>query len=99
MATGRLTVPDRLARLGDTYRDRNKSYGNNYKMFGKMMLGIFPDGVTLKSERDFTRFGVFVQMAAKFGRYGNSFKTGHPDSLDDLSVYSQMLLEVDCEQV
>jgi hypothetical protein len=35
-------------------------------------------------------------MASKLARYANNFFTGgHADSLEDISVYAQMLREVD----
>lgn len=90
-------VPERLRSLGNIYDERSKVYGDNYKHFGKVMLGCFPRGITLQSEKDFTRFCIFVQKVSKLTRYAQSFAKGHPDSLDDTSVYSQMLAEVDDE--
>lgn len=91
------TVPERLSNLGSIYADRNKVYGDNYKHFGKVMLGMFPRGATFATEEDWARLGVFVQAVAKMTRYGQSFAKGHPDSLDDASVYCQMLQELDYE--
>lgn len=89
-------VPERLRDLGNIYEDRNKLYGDNYKHFGKVMQGMFPRGVHLATEEDWTRIGVFIQAVSKMTRYGQSFeRKGHPDSLDDCSVYCQMLQEVD----
>lgn len=90
------TVPDALAALGAIYRERNKKYGNNYMHFGTTMAGIFPNGVTLKTAEDFNRFCIFIQVVSKFTRYGQTFaEGGHADSLDDTSVYAQMLREYD----
>lgn len=90
------TVPERLHSLGSIYEERSKVYGSNYFEFGKVMMGCFPNGVTLATEEEFCRFCIFVQMASKMTRYGQMFKKGgHPDSLDDNAVYSQMLSEVD----
>lgn len=97
MSKAAISVPDRLASLGAIYRDRNKVYGDNYKFFGRTMKGIFPRGLTLETEDDFNRFGVFVQIVAKATRYGQAFASGHKDSLDDTSVYAQMLAELDDE--
>ena len=88
-------MPDRLSELGSIYKDRNKTYGDNYKNFGKVMSGIFPNGLTVQTEDDFNRLGVFVQLIAKATRYGNAFDKRHADSLDDTSVYAQMLRELD----
>jgi hypothetical protein len=90
------SVPDRLQALGDLYRERNKLYGNNYKEFGAIMAGMFPEGLTLTTVEDFNRFTIFVQAFAKFTRYAKAIKTGgHADSLDDISVYCQMMREYD----
>lgn len=85
-----------LAKLGELYRQRNVLYKDNYKRFGSIMLGLFPEGLMLKSEGDFNRMALFVHVLTKVTRYATQFDNGgHADSLDDLSVYSQMLAEVD----
>jgi hypothetical protein len=90
------TVPEALSDLGNLYKERNLIYGDNYKHFGKIMDGLFPDGLNLKGVDDFNRFGVFLQIVSKISRYAPTFEFGgHPDSLDDTSVYSQMLRELD----
>lgn len=89
------TVPERLAELGEIYKERNKTYGDNFLYFGKMMLGMFPNGLELKTEEDFNRFGIFMQICTKVSRYGQTFKLGHADSLDDIAVYAMMQRYVD----
>lgn len=92
------TVPQALADLGAIYKQRNAIYGNNYKLFGHAMTALFPDGITIKTEEDWNRLSLFLHCADKLSRYAASFKQGgHVDSLDDLSVYAQMLQEVDGE--
>ena len=94
------TVPEMLRNAAEIYEERNKLYGDNYKRFGPIMALLFPDGLTLETGDDHNRFGIFVQMLAKFTRYAQNFeKGGHPDSLDDLAVYSMMLQELDSEEV
>lgn len=79
----------------DTYEQRNKLYGDNYKVFGHTMLGIFPHGVTLNTIDDWNRMGILIQCAAKLTRYGQTFHSGgHRDSALDLSVYAAMLTEL-----
>lgn len=93
------TVPDRLAKLGGLFNSRNLTYGDAYKRFGPIMANMFPDGVTLKTEEDFNRFGILIHLIGKMTRYAASFDgEGHSDSLDDISVYAQMLQELDDEQ-
>jgi hypothetical protein len=91
-------VPDRLSALGAIYKERNAVYGDTYKAFGKVMKGFFPAPVTLETEEEWNRMALFFHCADKLARYAGSFKKGgHVDSLDDNSVYSQMLQEYDEE--
>ncbi len=90
------SVPEALKKLGELYRERNAVYGNNYILHGKMMMALFPRGVQLRTEDDFNRFAVFIHIMTKVSRYAQQFHNGgHPDSLDDLAVYSQILRHVD----
>lgn len=92
------SVPDMLEQCAATYRERNATYGASYKQFGKVLREMFPEGLNLKTEDDWNRIGVFVQIMTKCIRYGNNFKKGgHEDSLVDNTVYSQMLRELDAE--
>ena len=91
-------VPEALSDLGKLYEERNKLYKDNYKNFGKILIGFFPQGITLKTEEELNRFALFMQTVHKQSRYAHSLlEGGHADSLDDLSVYAQMLQEVDNE--
>ncbi len=90
--------PEALADLGAIYKERNAVYGDTYKQFGKVMRGFFPSPLTLESEEDWNRMALFFHCADKLARYAGAFgRGGHVDSLDDLSVYSQMLQEYDAE--
>jgi len=92
------TVPQRLALLGNLYEGRNAVYGDDFRRYGRVMLALFPDGITIKTESDLSRFGVLTQVMGKLGRYAAQFdRGGHPDSLDDLSVYAQILRLLDDE--
>lgn len=87
---------ERLRHMASIFDERNALYGDNYKHFGTVMLGIFPDGLELKTADDWNRIGVFVQMMAKATRYGQMFiRGGHVDSLDDSGVYGTMLNQLD----
>ena len=78
-----------------TYLKRNAVYGNNYKEFGRVMQGLFPRGLTLTTEEEWNRFGVFVMVMVKVTRYAQNFKRGgHADSAHDLAVYAAMLEEL-----
>jgi hypothetical protein len=94
----RASVPERLTELGTIFQDRNRAYGSDYLEHGDLMMAFFPEGVKLETPDDFTRYSLFKMCAAKLSRYAkNFFNGGHSDSLNDLSVYSQMLAEVDEE--
>ena len=88
-------VPEMMFNAAKIYEDRNKIYGDNYKRFGPALNELM-SGVTLRTPDDFNRFGILVQIFAKFSRYCNMFNNGgHKDSLDDISVYAMMLQELD----
>lgn len=91
-------VPEALAALGKLFEERNALYKDNYKNFGRTLMGLFPNGITLTTEEQFNRFALFLQLVHKNSRYAHSIATGgHADSLDDISVYSQMLQEYDAD--
>jgi len=90
------SVPEMLRDNAGIYEQRNQLYGDNYKRFGKIMDILFPGGICLQNEDDFNRFGIFVQVVSKITRYAENFsRGGHDDSLDDNTVYSMMLKELD----
>jgi|TARA_A100001011_G_C14019199_1_gene718701 hypothetical protein len=92
----RKTAIDFLEKALKTYKERNKTYGDNYFKFGRVMKELFPDGITLTTEADFNRFGCLVQIVSKISRYANSFKEGgHKDSAHDLGVYAFIQEELD----
>lgn len=92
------SVPEMLREAADVYEERSAAYGDNYKRFGAIMMLLFPDGIDLSKAEAMCRFGIFVQVVSKVTRYAENFKrNGHPDSLIDISVYSQMLRELDAE--
>lgn len=91
-----MTVPESLSALGEIYKERNKVYGDDYKRHGDVMLALFPTGIVLRSPEDYNRYSCLILIVAKISRYANNFNNGgHNDSLDDLSVYAQMLKELD----
>jgi hypothetical protein len=93
------SVPQALRDAAGIYEERNKLYGDNYKRHGEVMNALFPAGVELQDRADHNRFGILTQVVAKLTRYCENFaKGGHPDSLDDMTVYTQMLQELDSEE-
>ena len=90
------TVPERLTALGDLFRQRGKEYGSGYLQMGHILNCIFPDGLVLSSIESHERYALWIQIFYKTIRYANNInKGGHSDSVNDISVYSQMLAEFD----
>jgi hypothetical protein len=84
------TAADILAEMAETFRERNKVYGDNYKRVGAVMAAMFPDGVTLTTEEDYNVWHLFELMVVKMTRFANSSLT-HEDSIHDSAVYAAML--------
>jgi hypothetical protein len=92
------TVPDLLREAAEVYESRNKEYGNCYKNFGEWTSKLFQKGIEVKTVDDFNRLGILIIMLSKISRYAENFKNGgHDDSLCDLSVYTNMLRELDAD--
>jgi hypothetical protein len=87
-------VPDLLRQAAATYEERNKTYGDNYKHYGMVMIGLFPEGLKIKDEKDWVRLGLVHNCVTKLGRYCHDISRGHKDSAHDLSVYAAMLEEM-----
>lgn len=81
----------------DTFRERNKVYGDNYHQHGRVMMALFKEGVNLQTIEDYNRFGIVNMMVAKLTRYCQGWPKPHEDSVHDLGVYSFMLQALDNE--
>lgn len=97
-------APDHLESGAETYRERNKTYGDSYHKFGKVMHALFPDGLKIgepnfpnSSIIDWNRLGVLTQIISKLCRYSNDFDNPHRDSIHDIMVYASMLMELEDE--
>lgn len=86
-------IPEAFERMAETFRARSLVYGDNYLRFGDVMVALFPDGLELRTEDDWNRFGVLVQCIHKLTRYAAALpaRGGHADSAHDLAVYAAML--------
>lgn len=94
------TVAQRLAKLSNLYAQRASVYGKDYQHLGQSLIGMFPDGLTLTTAEEFNRFALFIHVHGKVMRYAQTMlRGGHEDSLDDVSVYAQMMRECDDEGV
>jgi hypothetical protein len=91
-----MTVPDKLRDLAKLFETRAKTYGDQYKVIGDVLWSIFNGSVKLETAQDYTRFVTLAFVLQKLCRYANNFEDGgHADSLDDASVYAQMLRQID----
>jgi len=81
---------DILAEMAETFRERNKVYGDNYKRVGDVMVALFPEGVELKTQEDFNTWHLFELMIVKITRFANS-NLKHKDSIHDAAVYAAMV--------
>lgn len=79
-----------LAAMADTYRERSKQYGNNWRKIGAVMVALYPTGLTLETEDDFNKFHLFLLSMVKLTRLSES-GLSHQDSAHDNAVYSAML--------
>ena len=85
------TAADILTEAAETFRQRNKVYGDNYLRLAKAAAAMFPAGLTLKTEDDWVRLYFFLAAITKLSRYATNWPTGHRDSIHDAAVYSAML--------
>lgn len=85
-----MTVPEILHAAADTYEERNKVYGDNYKNVGNVMAALFPGGTGLLEAADFNRFHLLELIVVKLTRFVNA-KLQHRDSIHDIAVYAAML--------
>ena len=84
------TAADILAEMAETFRERNKVYGDNYKRVGDVMIALFPQGVTISTAEEFNVWHLFELMVVKLTRFANS-NLSHEDSIHDLAVYAAMV--------
>lgn len=79
-----------LIAMAETYRERSKQYGNNWRKIGAVMVALYPTGLTLETEDDFNKFHLFLLSMVKLTRLSES-GLSHQDSAHDNAVYSAML--------
>lgn len=87
------TVPQIMREGARTHESHHRVYGDNYKHYGKVMRGLFPNGLTIRDEADWVRLGLIHNCVTKMGRYCANLSRGHADSAHDLMVYAAMLRE------
>lgn len=83
------SVPELLRAAAQTFEDRNKVYGSNYKMVGPMVKILFPNGVPSALVAS-DRWHLFELMLVKISRFAIS-GLNHQDSIHDTTVYAAMV--------
>lgn len=92
------TVIAGLDEAVQTYIERNAVYKDNFRNVGNLVQDLFPEGVSLRSAEDFTRWHIFELFLVKLTRYAKNYKDGgHEDSLKDMTVYLSILQALDAE--
>lgn len=84
------TAADVLAEMADTYRERNKVYGDNFRNVGPIMKALHPAGIGLESAEDHEMFHLWNLIVVKLSRFAVS-KLTHMDSIHDAAVYCAMI--------
>jgi hypothetical protein len=85
-----LPVPEIFEEMARTYRERNAIYGDNFRMVGKVLEVLFPEGMQLKTAADYDVWHLFELKIVKLTRFAISNLT-HTDSVHDDAVYSAMI--------
>lgn len=87
-----------LGDMAKLYAERNAVYKDNYKMVGRIMEAMFPDGIELRTAEEFNRWHLFELAIVKLSRYAVQYKSGgHQDSIEDMIVYLAMVAGLDDE--
>lgn len=87
-------VTDILHHGAVTFEERHQIYGDNYKHIGKIIKGLFPEGIHLDKEEDMMKMYLIIMICTKLSRYAETLKSregGHKDSAHDAMVYAAML--------
>ncbi len=97
-----MTIRDKLLDALKTVDSRAKVYGTDqnehegHVRAGKVLAALFPDGITVKTDEEFTRFVLFCMLVVKQNRYALNYERGgHRDSIHDLGNYAHILEDYD----
>lgn len=85
-----ISPADLLAKMADTYRERNAVYGDNWRNVGNVMMQLFPKGIELRDADAFNKWHLFELIVVKLTRFANS-SLSHADSIHDIAVYAAMV--------
>jgi hypothetical protein len=84
---------ERLEKLAILFREKNNLYGDQYLKFGHLMIE-FLGPIKIETAHDYNRIMTIFNIFTKLDRYCHVYPGHHSDSLDDLSIYAQMLQEI-----
>ena len=85
------TVPEILEKMATTFRDRNATYGENWRNVGPVMAALFPsESTVLVSAADYEMWHLFELIVVKLTRFATS-GLEHRDSIHDIAVYAAMI--------
>ena len=89
---------DKILNAGaETFKDRHRLYGDNYKRFGNILTHLFPNGVDVTNPDIANKLNLLIQITGKVTRYAEGLSNGnkgHKDSAHDIMVYAAMLEEL-----
>ncbi len=89
------TIEEIFDEMKRTFAERNKTYGDSYRITGHVFAAMFPNGLALNTPDQWNRFGAFYMIICKMVRYSETLTTGgHVDSAHDSAVYSAILEEL-----
>jgi hypothetical protein len=80
-----------LYRAASTYKERRAAYGASEQKFADIAMAMFPDGLHLRTRKDWVRYGMLHQIIGKLARYAKDFFIPHIDSIHDIVPYAAML--------
>jgi len=92
-------------KLKELFDKKNQDYGNSHVKVGDILNILFPHGTVLREET-FSQFGILIMLITKLVRVSNLMhnaiisEPNHQnfesmqDSLDDMSIYAQMLSDL-----
>lgn len=90
-------VSQHLHGLAELFAQRNAVYKDNFRMYGRLMSALFPNGFSAGTEAEHNKDHLFMLAMVKLTRYAINYRAGHKDSIDDLIVYLSMVAALDEE--
>lgn len=86
----KLRTDKTLLNMAKTFRAKNKRYGDNWEVVGRVFVALYPKGIVLKTEFDFILFHWLSWKIGKMTRFVQTKHT-HVDSVHDDAVYTAMI--------